>query len=64
MIYSLLKSKNIEVNVVAPKMDEVTGEWIKLHKEELNDLYLSPNIINVIKSRRIRLSGHVARMGG
>ena len=44
-------------------MDEVTGEWIKLHNEELNDLYASPSIVWVIKSRRIRWAGHVARMG-
>jgi hypothetical protein len=42
----------------------VTGEWRKLHNEELNDLYSSPNIVRVIKSRRIRWAGHVARMGG
>ena len=46
-----------------PKRDEVTGEWRKLHIEELNDLYSSPNIIRLIKSRRIRWAGHVARMG-
>jgi len=44
--------------------DEVTGEWRKLHNEELNDLYCSPNIVRVIKSRRMRWAGHVARMGG
>ena len=42
--------------------DEVTGEWIKLHIEDLNDLYSSPNIIRVIKSKRMRWVGHVARM--
>jgi len=50
--------------IYGPKRDEVTGEWRKLHNEELNDLYSSPNIVRVIKSSRIRWSGHVARMGG
>jgi hypothetical protein len=49
--------------VFGPKRDEVTGEWRSLHNEELNDLSLSPNIIRVIKSRRRRWAGHVARMG-
>jgi hypothetical protein len=43
--------------------DEVTGEWRKLHKEELHDLYSSPRIIRIIKARRITWPGHVARMG-
>jgi hypothetical protein len=45
------------------KRDEVTGDWRKLHNEELHSLYSSPNIIRMIKSRRIRWAGHVARMG-
>jgi hypothetical protein len=45
------------------KRDEVTGEWRKLHNEELRDLYSSSSIIRIIKSRRIRWAGHVARMG-
>jgi hypothetical protein len=49
--------------IFGPKRAEATGEWRRLHKEELNDLYSSPNIIRVIKSRRLRWAGHVARMG-
>jgi hypothetical protein len=45
------------------KRDEVIGEWRKLHDEELSDLYSSPNIFRMIKSRRKRWAGHVARMG-
>jgi hypothetical protein len=48
--------------VCRPKRDEVTGEWRKLHNEELNDLYFSPNIVWVMKSRRMRWAGHVARI--
>jgi hypothetical protein len=49
--------------IFGTKRDEGTGEWRKLHREELNDLYCSPNIIRVIKSRRMRWAGHVVRMG-
>jgi hypothetical protein len=49
--------------IFGPKRDEVTGEWRKLHNEELHSLHSSPNIIRQIKSRRMRWSGHVARMG-
>jgi len=48
--------------IFGPKRDEVTGDWRKLHNEELNYLYLSPNIVWVIKSRKMRQVGHVARM--
>jgi len=46
-----------------PRRDEVTAEWRRLHNEELDDLYSSPNIVRVIKSRRMRWAGHVPRMG-
>ena len=49
--------------IFGPRRDEVTGEWRRLHNEELNDLYSSPNIVRVIISRRMRWAGHVARMG-
>jgi hypothetical protein len=49
--------------IFGPRRDEVTGEWWRLHNEELNDLYCSANIVRVIKSRRMRWAGHVARMG-
>jgi hypothetical protein len=49
--------------IFGPKRDEVTGEWRKLHNEELHNLYSSPDIIRQVKSRRMRWTGHVARMG-
>jgi len=49
--------------IFRPRRDEVTGEWRRLHNEKLNDLYSSPNIVRVIKSRRMRWAGYVARMG-
>jgi hypothetical protein len=49
--------------IFGPKRDEVTGEWRKLHSEELHNLYLFPDIVRQIKSRRMRLAGHVACMG-
>ena len=50
--------------VFGPKRDEVTGEWRKLHNKELSDLYSLPDIVRVVKSRRMRWAGHVAFMGG
>jgi hypothetical protein len=50
--------------VFGAKRDEVTGEWRKLHNEELNDVYCSPNLVRVKKSRRMRWAGHVAHVGG
>ena len=49
--------------IFGPRRDDVTGEWRRLHNEELNDLYSSPDIVRVIKSRRMRWAGHVARIG-
>jgi hypothetical protein len=49
--------------IFGQKRDHVTGDWRKLHNDELHDLYSSPNIIRMIKSRRMRWAGHVARMG-
>jgi hypothetical protein len=66
--------QNFEINIVAcrerlltrifgPKRDDVTGDWRKVHTEKLHNLYSSQSIIRMIKSRRMRCSGHVARMG-
>jgi hypothetical protein len=49
--------------IFGPKRDEVTGEWRKLHNEELHNLYSSPDIIRQVKSRRMMWAGHMARMG-
>ena len=49
--------------IFGPRRDEVTGDWRRLHIEEINVLYSSPNIVRVIKSKRMRWAGHVARMG-
>jgi hypothetical protein len=50
--------------IFGPKRDEVTGGWRKLHDEDLHGLYSSPNIVRVIKARRMKWAGYVARMGG
>jgi hypothetical protein len=49
--------------IFGPRRDEIMGKWRRLHTKELNDLYSSPNIVRVIKSRRMRLAGNVVRMG-
>jgi hypothetical protein len=54
---------NLQRGIFGFRKDEVTGEWKKIHNEELNDLYCSPNTGRVIKSRRMRWAVHVARMG-
>ena len=61
LTYGVIKNGNRKI--FGPRRDEVTGEWRRLHNEELNDLYASPSIVRVIKSRRMRWAGHVARMG-
>jgi hypothetical protein len=53
----------VQRRIFGPKRDEVTGEWRKLHNEELCDLYISPSIIRIMKSKKMRWAGHVARMG-
>jgi hypothetical protein len=55
--------ENRMLKIFGPKRDEVMGEWRKLHNKELHDLYSSPSIIRIIKSRRMRWAGHVARIG-
>ena len=54
--------ENRVLRIFGARRDGVTGEWRKLHNEELNDLYSSPNIVRVINSRRMRWAGHVARI--
>ena len=56
-------SRKFLPRIFGPRRDEVTAEWRRLHNEELTDLYPSPNIVRVIKSRRMKWAGHEARMG-
>jgi hypothetical protein len=53
----------VQRRIFAARRDEVTGEWRELHNEELHDLYCSPNIIRIMKSRRMRWAGHVGEGG-
>ena len=62
--YPILCENRVLRKIFGPKRDEVTGEWRKWHNEELNDLYSLPKTVRVVKSRRMRWAGHVARMGG
>jgi hypothetical protein len=55
--------ENRLLRIFGPRRDEVTGDWRKLHNEKLHNFYSSPNIIRMIKSRRIKWAGHIARMG-
>jgi hypothetical protein len=59
----LRRFQNRVIRIFGPKGDEVTGEWRRLRNEKFNDLYCVPNIVRVIKSRRMGWIGHVARMG-
>jgi hypothetical protein len=61
--YRLAFENRVLRRVFRPKRDEATGEWRKLHNEELNDLYSLPSIVRLVKSRRMRWAGHVARKG-
>jgi hypothetical protein len=59
----LIFESRVQRRIFGPKRDEMTGEWRKLHNEELRDLYFSPSIIRIIKSRRMRWAVNVTRMG-
>jgi hypothetical protein len=59
----VFENRVLRRRIFGPKRDEVTGGWRKMHNEELHGLYSSPSIVRVIKARRMRWAGNVARMG-
>ena len=63
MFDNMVFENRVLSRIFGSKSDEGTGEWRKIHNEELNNLYFSPNILRVIKSRRMRWAGHVASVG-
>ena len=63
LLFHYLMLNMVLRRIFGPRRDEVTGDWRRLHNEQLNDLYCSPNIVRVIKPRIMRWAGHVARMG-
>ena len=63
MFDNMVFENRVLSRIFGSKRDEGTGEWRKIHNEELNNLYFSPNILRVIKSRRMRWAGHVASVG-
>jgi hypothetical protein len=63
LILKMERGPRVLRKIFGPKKDEVTGEWRRLHTEELYDLYSSPNVIRLIKLREMRLSGHIAPIG-
>jgi len=63
LLLTEFRGHHVRIQLFGPRRDEVTGEWRRLHNKELNDQYSPPNIVRVIKSRRMRWAGHVVHMG-